>query len=148
MELLKTIGEYCQLYRVTMPNCDLSEFNGFVAIDSTEARVLRYQQTKLLGQVICAAMKRGAVFYVNNGVIVALHWDMWKGFWNRHFAPKAPKSNLPEPHYVPRKKRSMFEEGKGERSRKKAKSGGFQVTHNSNINLHRMGSYIPTRPLA
>ncbi|MFR9543004.1 MAG: hypothetical protein SNH27_13215, partial [Rikenellaceae bacterium] len=117
-------------------------------IDSDGASVMTYRRSKLLGQVVCSAMKRGAVFYVNNGIIVSLNWDMWKGFWNRHFAPQSRNNNLPEPCIAKRPKRSMFDEGKGERSRKKAKKGGFEMTHRSNINLNRMGTPIPTRPIA
>lgn len=148
MELLKTIGEYCQLYRVTIPKCDLLGFNGFVAIDSTEARVLTYHRSKLLGQVVCAAMKRGVVLHIHNGCVKPLEWGTWKKFWSKYFAPKPRKNNLPEPHIAKPPKRSIFDECKGERSRKKAKSGGFEATFRGNMNLHRLGLPIPTRPIA
>ncbi|MFR9543028.1 MAG: hypothetical protein SNJ29_13700 [Rikenellaceae bacterium] len=134
------IKNYCQIYGVTVPQCGTSNSAYFVAIDTSEARVYPYKQSKLLGQVIGSAMKRGVVFYVRDGWVKPLIWEEWRGFWSRHFAPQKHKNNnLPEPYRAPKYKRSAFDEGKGARQSEKPSKRGFETTYTANTNLYRLG---------
>ncbi len=149
MKPSKIIDNYCRLYGVTMPSLDLSQTEYFVMIDSSEARIRTYQRSTLLGQIVCSAMKRGVVLHVRNGWVKPIEWDTWKEFWSRYFAPKKRESkNIPEPYRAKRKEPSMFDEGMQSRPSKKPKKGSAEFSHRANLNLHLMGSYIPTRPIA
>lgn len=134
------IGNYCLLYGITMPECDLSQNHYFILIDSSEARVVSYQRSKLLGQVVCSAMKRGVVLHVHNGWIEPITWEGWGEFWSRYFVPQQRvNKKLTDPCRETLPKRSMFDEAKGERPRKKFRSRGFERTYLANINLDRIG---------
>lgn len=149
MKAKDIIGNYCHLYGVTMPSIDLSKTEYFVMIDSSQVRVQTYQRSTLLGKVISSAMKRGIVLHVRNGWVKPLEWDSWKEFWSRYFAPKKRESkNLFEPYRERKKERSAFDDAMPSRPRKKTKKGGFEFTHTSNMNLHLMGSYIRSTPIA
>ena len=65
------IGNYCQLYGVTVPEIDYSETQFFVAVSHECAKVMHWRgPSALLGRIVCEAMKRGVVIYVHNG------WDV------------------------------------------------------------------------
>lgn len=136
------IGNYCQLYGVTVPEIDYSETQFFVAIAAGRTKVMRYRKpSALLGRVVCEAMKRGVVLYVHNGWVKLLTWESWPKTWAKLFVPKK-RDTRPEPNTVRPYRSEMFEQGRQERPRKKPQKHGFLRTFNANF---AMNLYGPTR---
>ena len=72
------IGNYCQLYGVTVPEIDYSETQFLVAVSHECAKVMHWRgPSELLGRSVCEAMKRGAVIYVHNGWVKLLTCENW-----------------------------------------------------------------------
>ena len=130
------IGNYCQLYGVTVPEIDYSETQFFVAIASDRTEVMRYRKPSvLLGRIVCEAMKRGVVLYVHNGWVKLLTWENWKQTWAKLFVPKK-RDTRPEPNTVSPYRSEMFEQAKQERPRKKPQKHGFQRTFSANLAMN------------
>lgn len=127
------IGNYCQLYGVTVPEIDYSETQFFVAIAAGRTEVMRYRKpSALLGRVVCEAMKRGVVLYVHNGWVKLLTWENWPKTWAKLFVPKKYDTR-PKPNTVRPYRSEMFEQGRQERPRKKPQKHGFLRTFNANL---------------
>lgn len=142
MKLSQIIGNYCQLYGAPMPEIDYSETRFFVAIAASRTEVMRYRQSsRLLGRIVCEAMKRGIVLYVHNGWVKVLTWENWKKTWDKLFAPKK-RDKHPEPNTVRPYRSEIFEQGQQERPRKKPQKHGFLRTFSANF---AMNLYGPTR---
>lgn len=148
MKAEKIIGNYCQLYGVTMPKSDLSQREYFVLIDSKIACVKTYHPSKLLGQTIGSAMRRGVVLHVCNGWVKLLEWDNWKEFWNRYFAPSDKRrKELPSPCREKVAENKMFREGISSRPSKRPTRKGFEKSYNANRNINLQQGYIRTTPI-
>lgn len=136
------IGNYCQLYGVTVPEIDYSETQFFVAVSHECAKVMHWRgPSALLGRIVCEAMKRGVVIYVHNGWVKLLTWENWKQTWAKLFVPKK-RDTQPEPNTVLPYRSEIFEQGQQERPRKKPQKHGFRRTFNANF---AMNLYGPTR---
>lgn len=142
MKPYKVIGNYCRLYGVAMPEIDYSETQFFVAISSGGARVMRFcTPSKLLGRVVCEAMKRGTVLYVHNGWANVLTWEDWKKTWIKLFTPKK-RNNAPEPNKIHPYKSEIFETMQQPRRYKKPQKHGFERTFSANINMNRLSGCL------
>ena len=141
MKIKKIIDNYCRLYGVTMPEIDTGETQYFVTISPTGAGVLSLQTkaTRLLGQVVGAAMKRGTVLYVHNGWATPLTWDNWKPMWAKLFASKPRKSPGQEPDPTRPYKSEMFEMMQQECQPKKPQKHGFTRTFIANQSMNQLG---------
>ena len=136
------IGNYFQLYGVTVPEIDYSETQFFVAVSHECAKVMHWRgPSALLGRIVCEAMKRGVVIYVHNGWVKLLTWENWKQTWAKLFVPKK-RDTQPEPNTVLPYRSEIFEQGQQERPRKKPQKHGFRRTFNANF---AMNLYGPTR---
>ena len=112
------IGNYCQLYGVTVPEIDYSETQFFVAVSHECAKVMHWRgPSAFLGRIVCEAMKRGVVIYVHNGWVKLLTWENWKQTWAKLFVPKK-RDTQPEPNTVLPYRSEIFEQGQQERPRK------------------------------
>lgn len=140
MKACDIIGNYCRFFRVPMPKIEYSETRYFVAICPEGARVLyMHQASKILGRVVCEAMKRGTVLYVNNGWVTPLTWEKWQKTWTRLFAPKERKSKIPEPNRLRPYKSEIFEVMQQERPPKKPQKHGFERTFIANKSMNQLG---------
>lgn len=136
----KIIDNHCRLYGIPMPVIDYSETQYFVTISSDGASVLYLRKpSKLLGRVVCAAMKRGKVLYVRNGWVTLLTWENWKHTWERLFAQKK-RDNRPEPNRVRPYKSEIFETMQHPRTPEKPQKQGFRRTYSANLSLELLGS--------
>ncbi len=152
-ETVEYVGYYCQLFGVTMPDCDLSQGDFFLLFSPSEVRVLDNRRSKLLGQIVGSAMKSGVVLHLRDGVAKGLEWDTWRAFWRDNFAPvvKARKNRDPEPYTPPRKKRgeeNVFQIMQGRRSKKRPQSHGYERTYIANKSMDLYGTPIPVTPLS
>ena len=137
MKTQNIIDNYCRLYGVTMPEIDYAKTQYFVTISPDGAGVLYPRKaSKLLGQVVGNAMKRGTVLYVNNGWGTLLTWEKWKRTWERLFAPQQPKSNAPEPDKSRPGRSEIFEAGQAKRPHKKPQKHGFKRTDAANFSMN------------
>lgn len=139
----KIIGDYCALYGITMPEIDYSVTQFFVTISSGGASVLQlHEPSKLLGNVVCSAMKRGTVLYVNNGYARLITWENWKKTWAKLFDPKK-RETAPEPNKSPAPYRSeIFEVMQTKRRPPKPQKHGFERTYTANKSMHLLGSVV------
>ena len=79
MKIQDITDNYCRLYGVDAPTINVTETQYFVTISSIGSSVLPlHKPSKLLGQVIGGALKRGTVLYVNNGRDTLITWENWK----------------------------------------------------------------------
>ena len=126
------IDNYCRLNGVAVPVADRSETRYFVAISSDGVRVLYLRNApKLLGRVVCEAMKRGTVLLVENGWVTPLTWENWGLTWERLFAPKA-RNKTPRPERARSYRSEMFESMRQQRAPKKPRKRGFERTETAN----------------
>lgn len=140
MKVSEIIGNYCQLYGVAMPEIDYSKTQYFVTFSPASVGILYlHKPSKLLGQVVSSAMKRGTVLYVHNGWVAPLTWENWKQTWVRVFAPKARKDKAPEPNCVHPYKSKIFEEMQYKRPCKKPQKHGFERTFTANQSMNLLG---------
>lgn len=141
MKAQKIIDNYCRLYGITTPAIDYNQTQYFVTISPAGANVLHLQKsTRLLGQVIGAAMKRGTVLHIHNGWVAPLTWEKWKQTWGRFFAPKPRKSYAPQPDLTRPYKSEMFEEMRQEhRPYHKPQKHGFSRTFSANQIMDSLG---------
>lgn len=136
----KIIDNYCRLNGVTMPEIDYSQTRYFVTISPGGAGVLYlHKASKLLGQVVGGAMKRGTVLYVNNGRVTLLTWENWKKMWKKLFAPKVPDRS-PAPNNVRPYQSETFEIMKQTRPFKKPRKRGFERTDTANRSMNLLGN--------
>lgn len=137
----KIIDNYCRLYGITMPEIDYSKTQYFVAIAADRTEVMRYgKPSRLLGRIVCEAIKRGTVLYVHNGWVKVLTWENWPQIWERLFAPKE-RDTRPEPNTVRPYHSEIFEQAQQPRPSKKPQKHGFRRTFNANF---AMSLYGPT----
>ena len=145
MKTQQVIENYCRLYHVSSPEVNMQEVQYFVTISPDGAEVFNLRKSsKILGQIIGAAMKRGTVLYVCHKKIDPVTWENWKWFWNVFFAPKV-RNRLPSPNHSRPYKSEMFEEGQQKSVRKKPQKRGYECTFiaNKSMNLltpHRIPS--------
>ncbi|CUN77772.1 MULTISPECIES: hypothetical protein [Bacteroides] len=138
MKAKDILDNYCRLYRVTMPEINPAETQYFITISPDGAEVLYLRKaSKLLGQIIGAAMKRGTVLHVRNGAVSPLTWENWKQTWNKLFAPKVrDRKPAPMPNYSRPYKSKMFEEGQQRSAHKKPQKHGFECTFVANKSMN------------
>lgn len=142
MKPYKVIDNYCRLYGVTMPEIDYSETQFFITISPDLAQVMYVRKpSKLMGRVVCEAMKRGTVLYVHNGWANVLTWEDWKKTWSRLFAPKK-RNNDPEPNKSRPYKSEIFETMQQSRRYKKPQKHGFERTFSANVNMNRLSGCL------
>lgn len=139
----KIIRKYCRDYKVATPEIDYSETRFFVTISPAGAQVMcLHQPSRLLGRVVCEAMKRGTVLYVHNGWVEVLTWENWKKTWNKLFAPKEcdarPKPNTLRPY-----KSEIFEQMQQTHRYKKPRKHGFERTFTANNNMNLLSGNFP-----
>ena len=140
MKIQDITDNYCRLYGVDAPKINVTETQYFVTISSIGSSVLPlHKPSKLLGQVIGGALKRGTVLYVNNGRDTLITWDNWKTIWGKLFTTKPRKNSAPEPNTVHPYKSQMFEEGQNKRRSKKPARKGFECTFRANTNMNLLG---------
>ena len=143
MKIQNIIDNYCRLYGITMPVLNLAQTQYFVTISPDGSVVLPLNKpSKLLGQVIGRAMKRGTVLYVNNGRETLITWGNWKNIWNKLFSPKPRKNNTPEPNTLHPYKSEIFEAMQQKRGHKKYQKQGFECTYRANTSMNLFG--VPT----
>lgn len=136
MKTQKILDNYCRLYGVTMPEIKGAETHYFVTISADGTGVLYpHKASKLLGQIVCGAMKRGTVLYVHNGWVKPLTWETWKETWMKLFAPK-PRKTSPVPTHVQSYRSEIFETMQPKRPVKKARKCGFEGTFNANSSMN------------
>lgn len=136
MKAQQVIENYCRLYRVNPPEVNNQEKRYFVTIspDGSDIFYLR-ESSRLQGQIIGAAMKRGFVLYVSYGNVMPVTWENWKFFWKVMFAPKV-RNRAPEPNYTRPYKSEMFEEAQQARVYKKPQKRGSERTFVANMSMN------------
>lgn len=138
------IDNYCRFYGITAPEIDYTEARVFVAISPAGAHVLYLRRpSKLLGRIVCEAMKRGTVLYIHNGWVKPLLWDQWSQTWERLFVPKTSKSKAPSPNYVRPYKSEIFETMQQPRRPKKPRKHGFERTFTANQSMNMLTGGLP-----
>lgn len=142
MKTQQVIENYCSLYHVNLPEVDMQEKQYFVTIspDGSDVFYLR-KSSKLLGQIIGAAMKRGTVLYVCHEKIIPVTWDNWKWFWNKFFAPQMRNHN-PVPNYSRPYKSKIFEEAQQKNLHKKVRKRGFESTFIANKSMNLLSPMV------
>lgn len=144
MKPYQIIDNYCRLYGVTMPEIDYSETRFFVAISSGGAQVMYLREpSKLLGRIVCEALKRGTVLHVHNGWVQPLLWEHWNQTWKRLFAPKTPRSKAPSPDFTRPYKSEIFETMQQPRRPKKPFKHGFERTFAANQSMNLLTGSLP-----
>lgn len=138
MKAKDILDNYCRLYRVTMPEINFAETQYFITISPDGANVLYLRKaSKLLGQIIGAAMKRGTVLHVHYGSVTPLTWENWKQTWNKLFTPKERnRKTAPTPNYSRPYKSKMFEEGLQRSAHKKPQRRGAECTFVANKSMN------------
>ena len=140
MKIQDIIDNYCRLYKVDSPTINVSKMQYFVTISPNGSSVLSlHNSSKLLGQIVGNALKRGTVIYMNNGVYTLVTWENWKSIWSKLFATTSRKNSAPEPNVVRPYKSEMFEEGQTKRRNKKPAKKGFECTFRSNTTMNLFG---------
>lgn len=110
MKAQQVIENYCSLYHVDTPKINIQEVRYFVTISPGRSDVLYlHKPSKLLGQIIGAAMKRGTVLYICHGKVIPITWENWKQIWDTLFAQKA-RDHSPVPNFSRPYKSKIFEE--------------------------------------
>lgn len=136
----KIIDNYCRLYGATAPPIDYSKTQIFVAISPGTANAFYlHKPSKLIGQIVGSAMKRGTVLYVHNGWVSPLTWETWERTWEKCFTPKR-KDKSPRPNGTSPYKSEIFETMKQERIPKKPRRNGFKRTFTANKAMNAMES--------
>lgn len=140
MKAKDILDNYCRLYRVAMPEINYTETHYFVTISPDGAEVLYLRKaSKLLGQIIGAAMKRGTVLHVRNGLVFPLTWENWKQTWNKLFTPKVRnRKPAPTPNYSRPYKSKIFDEAKQRSVYKKTQRHGFECTFVANKSINSL----------
>lgn len=140
----RIIDNYCRHFKVAPPEIDYLETQFFVTISPAGARVLyMHKASKLLGRIVCEAMKQGTVLYVHNGWVKLLLWERWNQTWEQLFAPKTSKSKAPSPNFVRPYKSEIFEQMQQPRQPKKPCKHGFERTFTANQALNNLPSPLP-----
>lgn len=137
MKIQDITDKYCRLYGVDTLKINVSETQYFVTISAIGSSVLPlHKPSKLLGQVIGGAMKRGVVLYVNNGRNTLITWDNWKSIWSKLFTAKPRKKSAPEPNRSRPCRSQIFEDAQQQRRRKKPAKHGFERTFRANTSMN------------
>lgn len=137
MKTQQVIENYCHLYKANPPEVNMQEVRYFITISSGHSNVFYPRKpSKLLGQIIGSAMRRGTVLYICRKKVILVTWENWKWFWNVFFAPKV-RNNAPEPNYTRPYKSEIFEEAQHKRLYRKPQKHGNECTFvaNKSINL-------------
>ena len=138
MKIQQVIENYCRLYHVASPEVNAQEMQYFVTISPDGSDVFYPRKSsKLLGQIIGAAMRRGTVLYVCYKKIEPVTWENWKWFWNAFFAPKV-RNHIPSPNYSRPYKSEMFEQGQQKSVRKKPQKHGYECTFTANKSMNML----------
>lgn len=144
MKPYKIIDNYCRLYGVSAPVIDYSQPQFFVTISPAGAKVMCLREpSRLLGRVVCEAMKRGTVLYVHNGWVKPLLWEKWNQTWERLFAQKNTKSKAPSPKTTRPYKSEIFKTMQQTRRPKKPRKHGFERTFTANQSMNLLGGSVP-----
>ena len=137
MKYQKILDNYCRLYGITMPKIDPTQTHYFVTLSADGAGVLyMHKSSELLGRIVCGAMKRGTVLYVQNGWVKPLTWETWKQTWAKLFAPKPRKRSTPAIDRSASYRSEIFETMQPKRPAKKARKCGFERTYNANASMN------------
>ncbi len=140
MKAQKIIDNYCSLYGTIAPKVDLGEKQYFVTISPNGSNVLSiHKPSKLLGQIVGSAMKRGTVLYVQNNWVTPITWENWKSIWNKLFTQKARKT-APVPNVLRPYKSEIFETMQQKSSPKKPPKHGFERTYVANKSMNLLGT--------
>ena len=150
MKIQQILDNYCHLYGVNAPCIDYAETQYFVTISTDYTSVLSLRKpSKLLGQIVGNAMRRGVVLYVKNGRATLLLQENWRGLWAKLFATKSRTNNTPEPNISRPYKSEIFKTMQQPRARKKPAKHGFECTYRANTSMNLLGiPNIRTAPLA
>lgn len=138
MKTQQVIENYCRLYKVDSPVLYMQEKQFFVTISPDGSNVFYLRNSsKLLGQIIGGAMRRGTVLYVRYKKVTPVTWENWKWFWAKFFAPKV-RNGAPEPNYSRPYKSEIFEDAQQRNVRKKPQKHGFEATFIANESMNRL----------
>lgn len=144
MKPYKIIDNYCRLYGVSAPVIDYSQPRFFVTISPAGAQVMYLRErSRLLGRVVCEAMKRGTVLYVHNGWVKPLLWENWNQTWERLFAQKNTISKAPSPNSTRPYKSEIFATMQQPMRPKKPRKHGFERTFAANQSMNLLGGSVP-----
>lgn len=142
---VSTINFYCQVYGITMPENELYNILAMlqenarfcVFISKLGCETLRIdQRSELVGKIVGGRVKRGTVLFFHDGAYRVVTPENWRETW-KMLVPK-PERIVDDRIIVPKRKRTIFDEGLPDRVQKKAARRGFERTYIANESITRM----------
>ncbi len=141
------INFYCQKYGITMPESEeqnilemlRNNIRFCVFIDKSGINLLRiHERSVLIGKIVGARVKRGAVLFFHDGTYRVVTRENWNKTW-KMLIPK-PERIVDDRIIVPIRKRTMFDDALPERPQKKMAKRGFSRTNSANRSMDRLQS--------
>lgn len=146
---ISIINFYCQIHGITMPENELYNILEMlqgnarfcVFISKLGCETLRIdQRSELVGKIVGGRVKRGTVLFFHDGAYRVATPENWRETW-RMLVPK-PEKIVDDRIFVPKRKRTIFDEGLPDRAQKKAARRGFERTYNANLGIDRLQTVI------